>query len=105
MWWHSRASPLSTIRPVLARVLALIRWWCTAPASSSDGIGAVLVGGTTPRAPRSRSLGPAVLIGGTTPRAPRSRSLGPAVLIGGTPPRPPAAVHSGQQAGRHEPQC
>ena len=40
MWWHSRASAASTIRPTLVRVRSLIRWWCTAPVSSSDGIGA-----------------------------------------------------------------
>ena len=27
-------------RPTLVRVFSRIRWWCTAPTSSSDGIGA-----------------------------------------------------------------
>ncbi len=31
MWWVSRASPDSTMRPTLVRVFSLIRWWCTAP--------------------------------------------------------------------------
>ena len=40
----SRASPDSTIRPTRVRVFSLIRWWCTAPVSSSDGIGIELAG-------------------------------------------------------------
>ena len=40
MWWHSRASPDSTIRPTRVRVFSRIRWWWMAPVSSSEGIGA-----------------------------------------------------------------
>src|SRR5213078_3174363 len=38
-WWHSRTSPASTTSPARVRDFCLIRWWCTAPVSSSDGIG------------------------------------------------------------------
>ena len=40
MWCTSRASPHSTTRPTWVRVFSRIRWWCTAEASSSEGIGA-----------------------------------------------------------------
>jgi hypothetical protein len=48
MWWHSRASPDSTISPARVRVRSRIRWWCTAPVSSSDGIGASPLAGSAP---------------------------------------------------------
>ena len=44
MWCASRASPVSTTRPTRVRVFSRIRWWWTAPVSSSDGIGARPVG-------------------------------------------------------------
>src|ERR1035441_2419568 len=40
MWWHSRASPASTISPAWGRGRSLIRWGGTAPGGSSDGGGA-----------------------------------------------------------------
>ena len=37
MWWTSRASPVSTTRPICRRVPSRTRWWCTAATASSDG--------------------------------------------------------------------
>ncbi len=38
-WCTSRASPVSTTRPVCMRRPRRIRWWCTAAVASSAGIG------------------------------------------------------------------
>src|SRR3954453_17135017 len=43
MWCTSRASPHSTTSPTRVRVLARIRWWCTAAVSSRLGIGALVL--------------------------------------------------------------
>ena len=51
-WWHSLTSPAATTTPTWVRVRCLIRWWCTAPVSSSEGIGAHAEG-SAPRDPPS----------------------------------------------------
>ncbi len=88
MWCASRASAHSTTSPTLVRVRSLIRWWCTAPQSSSDGTGAS-AGSTEPAgsaAPRSDS---------TTIRAPPSIAAVTSAQISASRPRraaPPPAT-------------
>ncbi len=88
MWCASRASAHSTTSPTWVRVRSLIRWWCTAPHSSSDGMGAS-AGSTSPAgsaAPRSDS---------TTIRAPASIAAVTSAQISASRPRsaaPPPAT-------------
>ena len=82
MWCTSRASAASAISPTRVRVRSLTRCWCTAPVSSSDGIGALSA--STPR------------LDSTISRAPSSIAADTSASISLEPPaagrRPPSAA-------------
>ncbi len=66
MWCTSRASPDSTMSPTWVRVFSRTRWWCTAPVSSSDGIGAFVA--VTPRSDSTITRAPSSMASDTSER-------------------------------------
>ena len=76
MWCTSRASPLSTISPTRVRLRSLTRCWCTAPTSSSDGIGAFSA--STPRLDSTISRAPSSIAAETSSAISPSRQSRPA---------------------------
>ncbi|OOO00786.1 MAG: hypothetical protein USCGTAYLOR_03016 [Chromatiales bacterium USCg_Taylor] len=59
MWWTSRGSPLSRIKPALTRVPSRTKWWWTPAVASKAGIGQRC--SSTPRSERMRYVQPAAM--------------------------------------------
>ena len=80
MWCTSRASPASAMSPTRVRVRSLTRCWCTAPVSSSDGIGAQSA--STPRLDSTISRAPSSIAAETSALISSRRRQQPGAALG-----------------------